>query len=42
MDQYPKESQENEVKYKITNYKGDIIDSTKEKSNFKIFQGKQI
>ena len=40
MDEYPKEGQEIEVKYKITNYKGDIIDTTEGKSNFKFTLGK--
>lgn len=40
MSEYPKEGQEIEVKYKITNYKGDIIDSTEGKPNFKFTLGK--
>ena len=35
MSEYPVEGQEIELKYKITNYKGDIIDSTEGKPNFK-------
>ena len=40
MVEFPKEGQEIEVKYKITNYKGDIIDSTEGKPNFKFTLGK--
>ena len=40
MAEYPKEGQEIEVKYKILNYKGDIIDSTEGKPNFKFTLGK--
>ena len=40
MTDSPKEGQEIEVKYKITNYKGDIIDSTEGKPNFKFTLGK--
>ena len=39
-EEHPKEGQEIEVKYKITNYKGDIIDSTEGKPNFKFTLGK--
>jgi tetratricopeptide (TPR) repeat protein len=39
-EEYPKEGQELEVKYKITNYKGDIIDSTEGKPNFIFTLGK--
>ena len=35
MNEFPREGQEIEIKYKITNYKGDIIDSTEGKPNFK-------
>lgn len=35
MSEYPIEGQEIELKYKIINYKGDIIDSTEGKPNFK-------
>ena len=35
MLEYPIEGQEIEIKYKITNYKGDILDSTEDKPNFK-------
>ena len=35
MSEYPVEGQEIELKYKIINYKGDIIDSTEGKPNFK-------
>ena len=40
MNEYPREGQEIEVKYKISNYKGDIIDSTEGKPNFKFTLGK--
>ena len=40
MTEFPREGQEIEVKYKITNYKGEIIDSTEGKSNFKFILGK--
>lgn len=40
MAEYPKEGQEIELKYKITNYKGDIIDSTEGKPSFKFTLGK--
>ena len=40
MADYPKEGQEIEVKYKIMNYKGEIIDSTEGKPNFKFTLGK--
>ena len=40
MVEYPKEGDEIEVKYKIKNYKGEIIDSTEEKPNFKFTLGK--
>ena len=40
MTEYPKEGQEIEVKYKITNYKGEIIDSTEGKTNFIFTLGK--
>ena len=40
MTEYPKEGQEIELKYKIINYKGDIIDSTEGKPNFKFTLGK--
>ena len=40
MNEYPREGQEIEIKYKITNYKGDIIDSTEGKPNFKFTLGK--
>ena len=40
MSEFPKEGQEIELKYKITNYKGDIIDSTEGKPNFKFTFGK--
>ena len=40
MAEFPKEGQEIEVKYKITNYKGEIIDSTEGKPNFKFTLGK--
>ena len=40
MSEYPKEGQELEVKYKITNYKRDIIDSTEGKPSFKFTLGK--
>ena len=40
MAEFPKEGQEIEVKYKIVNYKGDIIDSTEGKPNFKFTLGK--
>ena len=40
MAEFPKEGQEIEIKYKITNYKGDIIDSTEGKPNFKFTLGK--
>ena len=40
MSEFPKEGQEIELKYKITNYKGDIIDSTEGKPNFKFTLGK--
>ena len=40
MSEYPKEGQEIELKYKITNYKGDIIDSTEGKPNFIFTLGK--
>ena len=35
MSEFPVEGQEIELKYKITNFKGDIIDSTEGKPNFK-------
>ena len=35
MSEFPIEGQEIELKYKITNYKGDIIDTTEGKPNFK-------
>ena len=35
MSEYPIEGQEIELKYKIINYKGDVIDSTEGKPNFK-------
>jgi tetratricopeptide (TPR) repeat protein len=40
MNEFPREGQEIEIKYKITNYKGDIIDSTEGKPNFKFTLGK--
>ena len=40
MSDYPKEGQEIELKYKIINFKGDIIDSTEGKPNFKFTLGK--
>ena len=35
MSDFPTEGQEIELKYKITNYKGDVIDTTEGKPNFK-------
>ena len=40
MNDFPKEGQEIEVKYTITNYKGDIVDSTEGKPNFLFTLGK--
>ena len=40
MEEHPKEGQEIEIKYKVTNYKGDIIDSTEGRPNFKFTLGK--
>ena len=40
MNEFPSEGHEFEIKYKITNYKGDIIDSTEGKPNFKFTLGK--
>ena len=40
MNEFPREGQEIEIKYKITNFKGDIIDSTEGKPNFKFTLGK--
>ena len=42
MSEFPKEGQEIELKYKITNYKGDVIDSTEGKPNFKFTLGKTL
>lgn len=40
MSDYPKIDQEVEIKYKITNYKNEVIDSTEGKSNFIFILGK--